>query len=115
MLAFFFTSYDSFVSFSLLVILKGGKLIAKDITDYDYYRWREGLVCFKDVGFEQLMHRFEKCYGVKIVIENDKWLEYGFTGKFRVSDGIDNALKILQKEAPYSFRKSADDSVIYIK
>lgn len=98
-----------------LVILKGGKLIAKDITDYDYYRWREGLVCFKDVGFEQLMHRFEKCYGVKIVIENDKWLEYGFTGKFRVSDGIDNALKILQKEAPYSFRKSADDSVIYIK
>ena len=98
-----------------LVILKGGKLIAKDIADYDYYRWREGLVCFKDVGFEQLMHRFEKCYGVKIVIENDKWLEYGFTGKFRVSDGIDNALKILQKEAPYSFRKSADDSVIYIK
>ena len=98
-----------------LVVFKNGKLIAKDITDYDYYRWRDGLVCFKDVGFEQLMHRFVKCYGVKIVIENDRWLEYGFTGKFRVSDGIDNALKILQKEAPYTFRKNTDDSVIYIK
>lgn len=98
-----------------LATFRNGKLTAKNITDYDYYRWREGLVCFKDVEFKQLMHRFEKCYGVRIVIENDKWLEYGFTGKFRVSDGIENALKILQKEAPYTFRKNTDDSIIYIK
>lgn len=98
-----------------LVTFKNGKLTAKDITDYEYYRWREGLVCFKNVEFEQLMHRFEKCYGVQIVIENDKWLEYGFTGKLRISDGIDNALRVLQKEAPYTFRKNTDENVIYIK
>lgn len=97
-----------------LATFKNGKLTANGITDYEYYRWREGLLCFKDVEFEQLIHRFEKSYGVRIVIENDKWLEYGFTGKFRISDGIDNALKILQKEAPYTFRKNTDDSVIYI-
>lgn len=95
--------------------LRNGVLISEAITDYDYYRWREGLICFKNMGFEQLMERFEKCYGIRIQIDNRKLGNYGFSGKFRISDGIDNALRVLQKDAPYTFERNTDDSVIYIK
>lgn len=94
---------------------RDGVLTAEEITDFDYYRWREGLVCFRETGFVQLMHRFEKCYGVRIEIKNPALLEYAFTGKFRISDGIDNALRVLQKDAPYSFKKDEEENIIYIE
>lgn len=98
-----------------LTTFRDGVLMSEKITDYDYYRWREGLVCFRETGFVQLMHRFEKCYGVRIEIKNSGLLEYAFTGKFRISDGIDNALRVLQKDAPYSFKKNEDENIIYIE
>lgn len=97
------------------VNLENGILITSSIEDYDPYRWREGLICFKNEGFMDLMKRFEKCYGIDIIVENEQLSKHVFSGKFRISDGIDNALRVLQKEARYNFTRSKDDSVIYIK
>lgn len=97
------------------VHLKGGKLLVSAIDDYDHFRWREGLVCFKNVDFHELMTRFEKCYGISIVVENKNLKEYTCSGKFRISDGVDNALRILQKDAKYTFERNEDNSVVYIK
>lgn len=94
---------------------KNGILSVVPIGDYDHFRWRDGLVCFKDIGFKELMLRFEKCYGIRIVVENNKLDEYTCSGKFRISDGLDNALRILQRDAKYTFEKNKDDSVVYIK
>jgi len=98
-----------------LTTFRNGVLTAEKITDYDYYRWRDGLVCFRELGFVELMHRFEKCYGIRIMINNPKLAEYAFTGKFRISDGVDNALRVLQRDAPYSFKRNEDENVIYIE
>ena len=98
-----------------MATLKNGKLSASPISDFDVYRWKEGLICFRNMNFEQLMLRFEKCYGIRIVIENKTLVNYVCSGKFRISDGIDNALRILQKDAKYSFERNKDESVIYIK
>lgn len=95
--------------------LKNGKLSASPISDFDIFRWKEGLICFRNMNFEQLMLRFEKCYGIRIVVENKNLIKYVCSGKFRISDGIDNALRILQKDAKYSFERNKDESVIYIK
>lgn len=95
--------------------LKEGQLSTSPISDFDLFRWREGLICFKNMNFEQLMLRFEKCYGIRIVVENKHLVNYVCSGKFRISDGIDNALRILQKDAKYSFERNKDESVIYIK
>lgn len=97
------------------VRLKSGRLTVSSINDYDQYRWREGLVCFKDVAFNELMTRFEKCYGIQIIVENKHLKEYTCSGKFRISDGVDNALRILQRNAKYSIERNEDNSVIYIK
>lgn len=92
-----------------------GKMLVSDISDYDVYRWKEGLICFKDLGFVELMKRVEKYYGVKTFIENPSLPEHSFSGKFRVSDGIDNLLRVLQKEVGYTYTYSEDGNVIYIK
>lgn len=97
------------------VRLKNGQLAVSSINDYDHFRWREGLVCFKDVAFNELMARFEKCYGMRIIVENKQLKEYTCSGKFRISDGVDNALRILQRDARYTIERNEDNSVIYIK
>lgn len=97
------------------VRLKNGQLAVSSINDYDHFRWREGLVCFKDVAFNELMARFEKCYGIRIIVENKQLKEYTCSGKFRISDGVDNALRILQRDARYTIERNEDNSVIYIK
>ena len=98
-----------------MVSLENGQLSTSPISDFDVFRWKEGLICFRNMNFEQLMLRFEKCYGVRIVVENKHLVNYICSGKFRISDGIDNALRILQKDAKYSFERNNDESVIYIK
>ena len=98
-----------------MVSLENGQLSPSPILDFDVFRWKEGLICFRNMNFEQLMLRFEKCYGVRIVVENKHLVNYICSGKFRISDGIDNALRILQKDAKYSFERNNDESVIYIK
>lgn len=97
------------------VRLKDGRLAVSSINDYDQFRWREGLVCFRDVAFNELMTRFEKCYGIQIIVENKHLEEYTCSGKFRISDGVDNALRILQRDARYTIERNEDNSIIYIK
>lgn len=97
------------------VSIVNGHLATKRIADFDVFRWKEGLICFKNMNFSELMTRFEKCYAIRIIIENPEVADYECSGKFRISDGIDQALRILQKDAKYTFTRSKDDSVIYIK
>lgn len=94
---------------------RDGRLQSSVISDFDSFRWKEGLICFKNMNFDQLMMRFEKCYGIRIVVENTRLMEYTCSGKFRIADGVDNALRILQKDAKYTFERNKDDSIIYIR
>jgi ferric-dicitrate binding protein FerR (iron transport regulator) len=92
-----------------------GVLSACPIDDYDAYRWRDGLLCFKDISFIELLQRLEKCYDISIVAENDNLSDYVISGKLRISDGIDNALRVLQKDAKYTYIRDSETNVIYIK
>ena len=95
--------------------LYDGHLISENITDFDHYRWREGLISFKGTPFNILMAKFEKCYGIKIVVENNRVKDYAPTGKFRQSDGIDYALRVLQRNFKFRFERDEENHVIYIK
>jgi len=97
------------------VHLIDGQLQVSSINDFDYFRWRDGLVCFNNIAFNELMKRFEKCYGISIVVENKNLREYSCSGKFRISDGIDNALRILQRNANYTFERNEENTIVYIK
>ena len=98
-----------------MAYIHNGKLEVAPIEDYNMYRWREGLICFKDAAFPSIMAKFEKCFGVVIKIENHNVENYYCTGKFRQSDGILYALRVLQRDVKFNFERDEDNHIIYIK
>ncbi|BEG99184.1 FecR family protein [Bacteroides sedimenti] len=94
--------------------LKDGKLQVSEVEDVNRYRWKEGLICFKNKSILNIMKEFEKYYGIKIVINNKNILKYLYTGKFRQSDGVDYALRVLQNDIYFKYEKDNEKEVIYI-
>ncbi|MCD7900779.1 MAG: FecR family protein [Bacteroides sp.] len=95
--------------------LADGKLHKASLTDYSSYRWKEGLVSFVNCPFAEIMKEFEKSYGIEIVIKNDVVQKYSYTGKFRLVDGMDYALRVLQKDLRFNYRRDTESNIIYIE
>ncbi len=95
--------------------LHDGKLNIDSISDYTQYRWIEGLICFKNSEFNEVMKDFEKYYKIKIIVKNKKVRQYKYTGKFRQTDGVEYALRVLQKNISFNFRRDLNEPVIYIE
>lgn len=96
-------------------VLQNGILTRKHIDDMDIYRWRDGLYCFKNLSFEDVLKQFEIYYDVRFVKENPQMANPKLNGKFRLIDGVDYALRVLQREVGFSFRRDEETSVIYLK
>lgn len=95
--------------------LANGKMVVDSIHSLDDYRWKEGLICFENIRFSELMRRFEKTYNIHIEILNKRLFDYTCSGKCRVSDGVDYILQVLQRNARFTFTRSEDNETIYIK
>jgi ferric-dicitrate binding protein FerR (iron transport regulator) len=100
---------------SQLAYLANNTMHSAPITDYNPYRWREGLICFDNILFPELMKLFEKYYDINICIENDLVKSYICTGKFRQIDGIDYALNILKKDINFKYKREENSNIIHIK
>jgi ferric-dicitrate binding protein FerR (iron transport regulator) len=95
--------------------LEAGRLQVKSVEDFSHYRWREGLICFNNNTFVEVMHDFERYYGLKINVLNQKVLQRLYTGKFRYTDGIDYAMQALQKTIPFKIVRDDENQIIEIK
>lgn len=96
------------------VVLKDGKMVVEQITDMDIYRWREGLICFKNKPFMEIIKELEKYYDVKMTISGKEIRNPQLTVKFRLSDGIEHALRVLQRESNFSYSRDEGKN-IFIK
>lgn len=93
----------------------GGSLQKSRIRGDEPYCWTKGLVCVDNLTFEELMQKFEQMYGVEIVIDRKELPKLHFkTGKFRVSDGIDHALTVLQASSGFNYERNQETGVIRI-
>lgn len=95
--------------------LRDGHLLVDSISDYNAYLWKEGLISFKDQPFDVIMNELEKCYGIQIQVKNKFLRKYRFTGKFRYADGVDYALRVLQKDIKFKYERDDEKQIIYIK
>ena len=95
--------------------LQDGKLHVTAVDDYNPYRWKEGLICFKTETFTSIMKDFEKYYGLTIQVKNKNVFKYVYTGKFRQTDGIDYALRVLQKDIKFTYQRDDENQIIYIE
>jgi len=94
--------------------LKNGRLEVSKVVNYKPYRWKEGLISFKDESFLTIMKDLEKYYGFKIIINNQNLLKYSYTGSFRQTDGVDYALHVLQNDISFSYQKNNETQIISI-
>lgn len=91
-----------------------GFLQKDTINNPEHLRWREGLICLDDEPFENLMRKFAVYYDIAIVINNPNVLKYKCTGKFKQTDGIEYALRVLQKDVKFKYLRDDELNSITI-
>jgi hypothetical protein len=97
-------------------ILSENKLLIEHVDDYTRYRWIDGLISFKNESFLSIMKELEKCYDVNIQVKDNPSIDkYKFTGKFRYTDGVDYALRVLQRDIRFKYTRDDEKQVIYIE
>ncbi|MDR0394201.1 MAG: FecR domain-containing protein [Tannerella sp.] len=83
-------------------------------TNFNKYRWKEGIIVIEDNSFEEIMQLFEKYFDLQILIRTDKVKKLGYWGKFRMVDGIDHALRVLQNDFRFSYKREELSNIIFI-
>ncbi len=95
------------------VYVSEGRLTKQAIADFDVFRWRDGLFCFKNMSFSALLESMEKYYDVRFVLQKAAFPREELSGKIRISDGVEHALRVLQKNIPFTYEKQ--ENLIYIR
>ena len=95
--------------------LKGNGLQVSATADANAYQWKNGILCLEGKSFESIMELFQKFYDVSIVIQNDSVKKLTYNGKVRLSDGVEHALRVLQKDYPFGYEYSDNQKTIYIR
>ena len=99
-----------------VVNLINGHLLVFHNNDPVAMQWPEGILSMKGISFEELMAKFERIYDVKIVYECEKIPTIEFaSGKIRISDGIDHALRVLQHVSDFTYERDEEHNIIRIK
>ncbi|MDR0429759.1 MAG: FecR family protein [Tannerellaceae bacterium] len=97
------------------VQLKDGKLHTSAIVDLDYYKWKEGLLCFNNETVGDIIKKLQLYFDIKIDVKRQELLKFRYTGKFRTKDGVEQVLKVLQLEHKFSYVKNSELNTITIK
>jgi ferric-dicitrate binding protein FerR (iron transport regulator) len=97
------------------VVESSGKLQVEPINNFEHFRWREGLICLDDERFEELIKKFSLYFDIRITVESPRFLDYRCTGKFRQSDGVDYALRVLQRKMKFNYTRDNESNEIVIK
>lgn len=95
--------------------LENNKLLVSKIMDPDKYLWRKGLIAFNNKKLDEIILSLEKYFDVEIQIDSKSLPQNTYTGKFRQSDGVDYALRVLQKSIHFTYKRDEDTGKIYIK
>lgn len=95
--------------------LNRGKLYRLEAQGTDYFKWRDGLLVLNNESVESIFHMMELYFNVTIVVENKKLLKYRYSGKFRIDDGAEQMLRILQLEHDFTYTRDNELNLITIK
>lgn len=78
--------------------------------------WINGILDIDTRDFNELMEKLETAFGVEIIIEREAMPEFNCVrGRFRISDGIDHAMKVLQDMIDFTYAKDYNTGRIYIR
>jgi len=94
--------------------LENNQLVVEMIGDRDRFLWRDGLIAFNHKRLEEILYSLEKYFDVEIKIASTALPQHTYSGKFRQSDGVDYALRVLQKSIHFSYERDEETGKIII-
>ncbi|MGQ8336838.1 FecR family protein [Sunxiuqinia sp. A32] len=97
------------------IYLSDDKLNIGPILDYKQFNWKEGLICFDDESFNEIMKKLELYFDVQISVNNSVSHNYSCTGKFRTTDGVEHILKVLQLRNDFNYKYVESEKKIIIE
>lgn len=98
-----------------LASTNNGQLTTQTISDYNYFKWKEGLFCFENETVASLIEKMQLYYDVNIEVRKDSLFQYHYSGKFRIKDGIEHVLKVLQLKHKFTYTKDEKRNLIVIE
>jgi ferric-dicitrate binding protein FerR (iron transport regulator) len=98
-----------------MVRLEGGRLVQSEMNNRDAYLWTNGIVSVTGVSFDEALKMLERAYGVNIEMRRSSVPEIHYAYlKFRISDGIEHALRILQRRCDFTYTYDEATGIYYI-
>lgn len=88
---------------------KNGALEKSTFDDFNQFLWKDGIISFNNESFEDIIDVLEKYYDVSITI-NDSIQDYRITGKFRIEDGVEHILNVLQLNYKFQYKTEKADA-----
>ncbi|WP_298650945.1 FecR family protein [uncultured Proteiniphilum sp.] len=107
------TSEDLYLKPNERAIGKDSKL---NITSFnkDEFLWREGILFIDDKSIYEILPVLEQYFDIKFIIEENSVEKHKkYTGKFRIQDGVEHILNVLQIQNKFSYETSKN--IIHIK
>ncbi|MDD2797136.1 MAG: FecR domain-containing protein [Bacteroidales bacterium] len=89
-------------------------LSVSQLSSEDLFLWRKGVYVFKNESMLSVFKKLEEYYQTDIIIRNSEINTTTITGKFRQKDGIDQIIRVLQKEKDFKYYNDMDNNRIYI-
>ena len=86
------------------IFLKNNLLVRAPISNFNHFLWKEGLISFDNESFPEMADKLELYFDLKINLKNDQILNNRYTGKFRMKDGVEHILKVLQLSNKFRFK-----------
>ncbi|SCD21283.1 Periplasmic ferric-dicitrate binding protein FerR [Proteiniphilum saccharofermentans] len=109
------TSEDLYLKPNERAIGKDSKL---NITSFnkDEFLWREGILFIDDKSIYEILPVLEQYFDTKFIIEENSVEKHKkYTGKFRIQDGVEHILNVLQIQNKFSYKMYQEDKTIIIK
>lgn len=74
-----------------------------------------GIINLRSASFEELIDKFVRSYGIRIVIQREELPRIRGRGKMLVSEGIDHTRSILRRNADFTCEHDYNRNEIYIR
>ena len=74
--------------------------------DEGEFAWINGILYLNDLTVREIFEKMELYYNVDIEVTNTSILEHKFTGKFWISDGVEQVLKVLKLSNDFEYKRT---------
>lgn len=99
-----------------MAVLENGHLTKRPMKADDAICWTDGYINVSNVAFEELMSRFERTFDVDILISRPTMPVIGYvSGKIRISEGVEFALRILQRASDFEYETDWTTRTVIIR